>query len=423
MKSFVFSTMIIIAVSVILMELLSFGFVYFLSVKNPDMPHLKVAINRFHPLFRGEVSQTGNPIPPYRKMDENNPFTFNPHTGYANKPGSFYDRSIKVGSDGFLCNAECNEITVEKPENQIRIFILGGSTVAGSGVDNGALTISGQLEEMIAAKDVFPGKECRVINAAIGGAFSFQELVRYVDNVLKYDPNMVIFFDGHNDYRYWQNDINNNKALPNFTNYDYSLVRGVNMVQSLTGSVKQVVNMLDQNFPVLFYSMRLAKEVNRFMRTSDYKQVKVNSSAVRSANDMNREGQEKLYDKNRNSLFHYLNNLEAAAGVSKIMGIKGLFCLQPTLGYPLAKKMAGIENDIIESIYDKSPNIDLYFENARREFGERAERLDDEYVRFQDMTTIFNKINHEIYVDNCHYNAEGNKIIAENILTQILQMF
>lgn len=129
--------------------------------------------------------------------------------------------------------AECNELSVAKPNNQLRIFIFGGSTVAGSGVEKGAQTISGQLEILINKKNLFPNRDVRVINAGVGGFFSFQEVVRFIDTVLKYQPDMVIFFNGHNDYRYWQRDI----GPPNFHFYDNQLINGFNNIQDLGGAI------------------------------------------------------------------------------------------------------------------------------------------------------------------------------------------
>ena len=46
-------------------------------------------------------------------------------------------------------------------------------------------------------------KPVRVVNAGIGGFFSGQELGHLVNTVAQYDPDMVVFLDGYNDYIQW----------------------------------------------------------------------------------------------------------------------------------------------------------------------------------------------------------------------------
>lgn len=414
---------IILLLSFVLMELCSFAGIYLLF-KIGKREYLKTEVSKFHPLFRKRSDNVGNPIPLSQRRDKRNPFAFSPHTGYTNKPGSFYENSIKIGDDGFICNAECNELSVAKPKNQLRIFIFGGSTVAGSGVENGAQTISGQLETFINKKNLFPKREVRIINAGVGGFFSFQEVARFIDTVLKYQPDMVIFFNGHNDYRYWQRDI----GPPNFHSYDNQLINGFNNIQDFRGAISHAMNIFDQYLPIFHYTLIFKDEAKNLLHSFKKKpNKKIYANSVRSnaevhATDTNiSKIEQKLYAKNINSIANYMDNLYAAAGICKLKKIRGIFCLQPTLGFNSKKIFDGHEKTIFSTLYKVSPYIDIYFKHAQKEF-KRAGQLNDSYIRFVDMTGIFQGVQKQVYVDNCHYNETGNRIIAKSLSEEIIKM-
>ena len=226
-----FVVLVIIIISIVLLEIISFGSLYLLSVTEIDSKnYLKQQISQFHPIIRSR-EKTSDRIPPYERKDETNPFSFDTHTGYTNKPGSEYTEYLKTGTDGFICNSECDELPIEKPVNEIRVFIFGGSTVAGACSGGGKYTISAYLENLINESNVFANKRVRVINAGVGGFFSFQEVVRFLDIALKYQPDMAIFFNGYNDYKYWRKEDvfrkirNTVDVRPNYQYYDYLLIK------------------------------------------------------------------------------------------------------------------------------------------------------------------------------------------------------
>jgi len=424
-----FVVLIIITISVVLLEILSFGFIYLLSFSEiVSKDYLKNQISQFHPIIRSQKKQSGNPIPPYQRSDKSNPFSFDLHTGYTNKPGSAYSEFLKIGTDGFICNSECDEMLFEKPVNEIRIFIFGGSTVAGAGVDEGKHTISAYLESLINESNVFEDKRVRVINAGVGGFFSFQEVIRFLDIALKYQPDMAIFFNGHNDYVYWQKeDVYRNikktvSVRPNFQYYDYLMIKGLNQSQTLKGAGSQLIYMFNQYVPVLHYSMIFAKELGSIISGNAYGDK---SNKINVVKDVDYDIENELYSKEKHSLFYYLNNMEAAAGVCRIKRIKCIFSLQPTLAFHVGKELSEFERSTLERITktNRLPNIDIFFNHAKKEFAKRNKTLNDEFIHFIDMTDIFKDIQEQIYVDKCHYNAVGNRIIAENLYNMVVKSF
>ena len=120
-------------------------------------------------------------------------------------------------------------LPLAKPKNEIRIFILGGSTAFGQGTQNNEETISHQLEVRLQQRvaqqkqspqkyrpDVFPffkpsreklfklppkirPGQYRTINAAVPGYASGNQLAQLALEILPYQPDLIVVLDGYTD--------------------------------------------------------------------------------------------------------------------------------------------------------------------------------------------------------------------------------
>jgi len=84
----------------------------------------------------------------------------------------------------------------EKNDDAYRIILLGGSTLFGSGATSDEYTIPGTLQTIFLQNN-FDSVE--VINGGIGGASSIRELYYLKNYLLKFQPDMIIMYDGWND--------------------------------------------------------------------------------------------------------------------------------------------------------------------------------------------------------------------------------
>jgi len=103
------------------------------------------------------------------------------------------------------------EISENKSSNTYRIFIVGGSTTYGSGV-NDANTIPSLLQKKIDEKNY--DQTIEVINAGFSGGTSMVEIKLIKEKILKFTPDLIIVYDGFNDVkRYYgeHNDPENSK--------------------------------------------------------------------------------------------------------------------------------------------------------------------------------------------------------------------
>lgn len=82
----------------------------------------------------------------------------------------------------------------EKPDSTYRIIITGGSVAYGLELDN---TISANLETIL--KDTFPDKKIEVLNAGVPAYVIEQEFILIQLVLQYYEPDMIISLDGYND--------------------------------------------------------------------------------------------------------------------------------------------------------------------------------------------------------------------------------
>ncbi len=90
------------------------------------------------------------------------------------------------------------EISNDKKPNEYRIAMVGGSVVFTGGHDS---TIVAYLAKILKERDPrLKDKEITYINAGISSAVSGQELAQLIYNVLPLNIDLLVVFDGYNDF-------------------------------------------------------------------------------------------------------------------------------------------------------------------------------------------------------------------------------
>lgn len=110
----------------------------------------------------------------------------------ASPPGTTYGRQVQKNVHGF----RDRDFPVPKPAGTSRILVLGDSFTWGVGLDVGE-TIPKQLEDALRAG--WPGQKVEVINAALPGSNTVDQLLLLEDRALTYDPDMVVLIYNLND--------------------------------------------------------------------------------------------------------------------------------------------------------------------------------------------------------------------------------
>jgi lysophospholipase L1-like esterase len=147
-----------------------------------------------------------------------------------------YGKLIVRNTDGF----RDRDFMIPKPPSIYRILVLGDSFVWGVGLDMKD-TLPKILESMLHKEMKTPKIE--VINAGEGGYNTRQELLRFRDKGLKYEPNMVILV-------YFLNDVLNS-VLPEKKNTKSAL-------NSITTNLVRLLRVMElRSRIVMFVSQRI----------------------------------------------------------------------------------------------------------------------------------------------------------------------
>ena len=107
-------------------------------------------------------------------------------------PNQHFD-TININTEGF----RGKEISPLKPDDTFRIFIIGGSTVYGTGSESDITTMPGFLQGEFDNYDTSYNVE--IVNAGISGAWSFSEIQLVKNKILNLEPDMLVIFEGWND--------------------------------------------------------------------------------------------------------------------------------------------------------------------------------------------------------------------------------
>jgi len=115
---------------------------------------------------------------------------FLPRPGYEIKGARI---GIKINSLGF----RGDEFSLQKPPNTIRIVCLGASTTFSAEVSTNDAAWPHQLQEKLRA--AYPGRNIEVINAAVGGYTTTENLRNLKHRVLPLNPDLVIYYEANNE--------------------------------------------------------------------------------------------------------------------------------------------------------------------------------------------------------------------------------
>jgi len=104
-------------------------------------------------------------------------------------------QTININSLGF----RGPDFSPDKSSGTYRVFVVGGSTVFGSGSSSDETTISGFLQDRFTKN--LPDKNIEIINAGVTGGNSKSNYEAIVNKISQFEPDMVIIYEGWNDLR------------------------------------------------------------------------------------------------------------------------------------------------------------------------------------------------------------------------------
>ena len=132
--------------------------------------------------------------------------------------------------------AEETNFLMPKPAGTVRIFIVGESAAKGYPQPRN-LSMQSFLQEMLG--DIWPDRRVEVISLGTTAVASFP-LVYLVRDAVRYDPDLIVFYVGNNEFfgAYGVASINSFGTMPTWALPWMRAARGLALVQAIEGLVR-----------------------------------------------------------------------------------------------------------------------------------------------------------------------------------------
>ncbi len=253
------------------------------------------------------------------------------------------------------------EIVKEKPDNTIRIFVVGGSTTYSIRALSDQQTIPGHLQENFDKLQI--NNKIEVVNAGIPNIASTDELQLIQTKIIQFNPDLIIIYDGNNDLTHsypWIKPKDKSNVLAS----TYPFYRTIYVVHGI-----------------------LNPEIPNTYDKSDW------------------------YDK----ALLWKQNMIKICELGKKQGYETLVILQPLLGSG-NKSLSEQEIKIFE-LNDQAKAVIGY-----QKFADELNDLNNYCTGTADLRNIFDNVKGTVYFDRVHIDSEDNKIVADKIFELALPL-
>lgn len=339
-------------------------------------------------------------------------YVFDPYKNVLPTPDYVDLRGVRHNAQGFR---RAGPVSREKPAGTYRIFLMGASTAYGSGglwthiqrewpvVLADEQTIDHYLEKLLG--DSLDGVRVEVINAAIPSVWMHHHLIYLNQTILGFDPDMVLFLDGFNDWYFIDPDHDQ------FDSYRYQNNAVTIMGPPTVGSLAYM------NGWWLF-------------RTSGFAHLAIR--ALRSAKTLLTSTPEDRPPLNvEDALAHHrvVFQRSALAMIDRIAvllaheGVHAVFLQQPQLILERGRTaMPDIERTLFEfDVKSWVPGWEEFMQRAVPQASAMvAETVARDGQEYYDLTGIFRGAQGQVFTDYAHLTPNANRFLAEYVAARIL---
>lgn len=315
---------------------------------------------------------------------------------------------------------EPRDIRVEKPEDEYRVFLVGGSTAYGLGAVGDAAqtmgwygleyreTISHMMEMILNATAPIPGKKIRVYNTAVWGYAYQHHLMRYVSKLRRYRPDLVVSLDGANeiplvskldpDWQYFQEGQFSNILQAIFA------YEGPGLASYLTLWMKNNTFLM-----TYFWSGKdIFQELNTEVRP--HKGV-LNQQGAPDPSKRSVEEMSRLVDRNIGVVVRVVEDYHS---VLENDGVKHIFALQPW--FYLSKKPLDDKEKALASVKGHRDYYGVPSDKMYQTIAEKIRQSAEHKKYFiADFLDYFDDVSEWVFTDWCHLTAGGNYLIAKEL--------
>ncbi|MBT5551190.1 MAG: SGNH/GDSL hydrolase family protein [Nitrospina sp.] len=315
------------------------------------------------------------------------------------------------------------EVPQKKPPGVFRIFIFGGSTVEGIGAKTPFGNLPAQFSQLL-KKTVRPLEgftSFEVVNAGVAGYSSNNEYLYFISEIIHYDPDLVIFYDGANDQIHWQHQLalNPNLLFPKRLNKHLEWADRLNDSYTFPGALGLVF----QNIKKVFYEYSHQSATLWIIKRSFQKIFSVSElitieEMVDIAGPLNSEA----FPYPSKGIEFYEGNIRDSIIFALSHNVKVAEFLQPLVGVDEKQ----YHKEAQERVDTKTKEMELlrkFYKSAREMLkGLSASYKDQPNVCIADLSTSLENEKERLYNDNrAHLNKRGNEIMARHIRDRLIQ--
>lgn len=330
-------------------------------------------------------------------------YQFDSYRVYAHKPGF---REGKDGKDWIVINQQgfrrTTDVEKKKPANVFRAFFLGASAAHGISSNRPYPvrhiypdeTVDAHLEKMLQEK--YPGKKIEIINAAVAGYHVFLHTHYLLSELLSYDPDLVIFFDGYADH------FADNPDYDSDADFSYQFWRDKLQRPSLRGFFDYFVLWMGKTsaFARAYYALELQRDASRTKGLRPISKTWPNAQELIKAH---RQAAQK----------QFLRYVRVNLLLLREFGIDAIVCFQPAFSLRSDELLSdeekswkekwGLEDGVKEVLY---PVIIEELKEVTDKFG----------ASFIDMVAVFDDpkfSGQQLFTDYAHLSPEGGRAAAQ----------
>jgi hypothetical protein len=301
--------------------------------------------------------------------------------------------------------------SMRKPANVFRVIIVGGSTVEGVGVKSPLESLPSKLQLLLEHELSQTSQQVEVINGGISSFASDQEYLLLIADLLRFEPDLVIAYDGWNDSQHLPDAIAGAPRTRPFrslaqennedrVNASFSTSGSFEMFMAISaGRTLEFLNHF-ATFRLLTYSMNMIIDHHHGKHGASFHEPAHNPELVVEAAQI------------------YMENRERMLFIAKQRGIRFASFLQPIIG--IDKK----SYTVLESQYASTAvkqEREIFYRAVRPLLANFASTSEVSGVSCAAdiSTTSFAGVSDTVYADTGHLLANGNELVAQHILAEL----
>lgn len=335
----------------------------------------------------------------------------------------------QINPQGFRASAA---IAATKPRDEIRIVVLGGSTAFGQFSSSNQTTFSNELEALlnrqVVTQRTYPQRfrpailpyyadevvkamalppriregRYRVINAAVPGYASGNEMAKFSLQMLGYQPDFVLLLNGYTDL-----------LLPS-TQEASTVLNPTVQSQSLPEAILGNFHQNWQNWSAQSYLWR------SYQNRQPSPSVLLQSMALLGNTEVPLQSQITAdpQELKRRSQRYYLN-LKQVARLARLARLRLLIALQPEVTWRKPQQRSPLETKLVEQL---GP---AYTERVQQGYGQLWQNLEQVQQEFPqtvvplNLNQFFAGSTGEVFQDAIHLTDAANSLLAQQLYSVI----